>query len=98
MGRKCRGLLRTFFQVGEVARVSGKNDLQDVLASVGESIRTARISAGLSQEALADASELDRSHLGRIERGERNLSILNLKRIANALGISAAELLKHARV
>ena len=79
-------------------RVSGENDPQRILVSVGGAIRSARQSSGLSQEALADASEIDRSHLGRIERGERNLSILNLKRIADALGISAAALLQRAEV
>lgn len=79
-------------------RVSGQNDPQSTLISVGDAIRSARKSSGLSQEALADASEIDRSHLGRIERGERNLSILNLKKIADALGLSAAALLQRAEI
>lgn len=79
-------------------RVSGSNDVDRTLRKVGEAIRLARKDAGLSQEALADASEIDRSHLGRIERGERNLSILNLKKIASALECSASELLAKATV
>lgn len=48
-------------------------------------MRAARRERGLSQEALADAAKIDRSHLGKIERGERNVSVLNLARIAAAL-------------
>lgn len=77
-------------------RVSGSNDPEQVLPSIGEAIRRARKQVGLSQEALADESNIDRSHLGRIERGERNLSILNLVRIATALQLSASELLRDA--
>ena len=98
MGRKCRGLFRPFDQVGVVQRVSADNDPNNVLPKVGGAIRSARRSAGISQEALADASEIDRSHLGRIERGERNLSVLNLRKIASALGLSAAALLELAEV
>ncbi|MEM1131846.1 MAG: helix-turn-helix transcriptional regulator [Pseudomonadota bacterium] len=68
-------------------RVSGTNDPHNVLPKVGDAIRCARKDKGFSQEALADASLIDRSHLGRIERGERNLTVLNLKKIADALEV-----------
>lgn len=93
LGRKCRGLFRPVYQVKGVLRVSGSNDPDQILPKVGDAIRRARRKVGLSQEALADASMIDRSHLGRIERGERNLTVLNLKKIANALDCSASELL-----
>jgi transcriptional regulator with XRE-family HTH domain len=51
---------------------------------------------GLSQEALADASGIDRSHMGKIERGERNVSILNIPRIGKALSISVTSLMQAA--
>jgi transcriptional regulator with XRE-family HTH domain len=50
----------------------------------------------MSQEALADAAGIDRSHMGKIERGERNLTLLNLARIAKATGCKASELLASA--
>jgi len=81
-----------------VPRVSGKIDPDGWLAQVGDAIRAARQSRDLSQEALADEAGLDRSHLGRIERGERNLTLLNLLRIASALQIQGSDLLLRARL
>lgn len=64
------------------------------LKRVGLNIREARKRKGLSQEALALASDLDRSYVGGVERGERNISIVNLKEIADALKVSLSELLE----
>jgi transcriptional regulator with XRE-family HTH domain len=50
----------------------------------------------MSQEALADAAGIDRSHMGKIERGERNLSLLNLMRVASALDALPSDLLREA--
>lgn len=50
----------------------------------------------LSQEALADYAEIDRSHMGKIERGERNLTFLNLIRIARAMQCKPSELCQEA--
>jgi transcriptional regulator with XRE-family HTH domain len=58
----------------------------------GARIRAARKARKLSQEAIALSSDLDRSYLGRIERGEANVSLVNIERIAEALGVSAGEL------
>lgn len=67
-----------------------------MLAALGSAIRAARKNQGFSQEALADAAGIDRSHMGRIERGERNLTMLNLGRIADALGSKPSVLLSEA--
>ena len=58
----------------------------------GARMRELRKARGLSQEALAFASGLDRSYLGAIERGEKNVSLINIHRIAEALGVGAGEL------
>ena len=74
-------------------RVSKSNDLSGDLDRIGEAIRAARKERGLSQEALADAAGIDRSHMGKIERGERNVTLLNLLRVAQALGTRPSTLL-----
>ena len=64
-----------------------KNPINDsTLVSLGKRIREARKSLHWSQEDLAYRAELDRSYIGGIERGERNISFISLTRIARALG------------
>jgi transcriptional regulator with XRE-family HTH domain len=79
-----------------VARVSAKQDEAGQLAKLGHAIRTLRTATGLSQEALADAAGIDRSHMGRIERGQRNVTILNVVRIADALDRRPSDILADA--
>ena len=79
-----------------MARVSGQSDAGDLLLSLGRVIRGVRKAHGLSQEALADAAGIDRSHMGKIERGERNVTILNIARIAAALNAQPSQLLGEA--
>ncbi|MFZ5540880.1 MAG: helix-turn-helix transcriptional regulator [Pseudomonadota bacterium] len=59
-------------------------------------LREARRRAGLSQEALAELAGLHRTYVGSIERGERNVSIDNMERLAAALGRDIIDLLKPA--
>lgn len=79
-------------------RQSIKTDTDGKLLKLGQAIRAARLDCGMSQEALADASGIDRSHMGKIERGERNVSILNVARVADALGMSLAGLMANAMI
>lgn len=79
-----------------MARVAGHRDDGGHLAQLGASIRSRRKLADLSQEALADAAGIDRSHMGKIERGERNVTLLNLCRIATALDAMPSDLLREA--
>jgi transcriptional regulator with XRE-family HTH domain len=58
----------------------------------GERVRSLRKQKGLSQESLALACDLDRTYIGSVERGERNISLLNISKIAIALGVPAKEL------
>lgn len=79
-----------------MARVSGKQDDDQQLLKLGQSIRALRTALGLSQEALADAAGIDRSHMGKIERGERNVTLLNVLRIASAINQKPSEMLAAA--
>ncbi len=58
----------------------------------GERVREVRKQKGLSQESLALACDLDRTYIGGVERGERNISLVNIYKIAGALGVNAAVL------
>ena len=60
----------------------------------GKRVRELRNKAGYSQEALADLAGIHRTYLGGIERGERNPSLKNIQRIANALKVPIDELFK----
>ncbi len=65
-----------------------------ILRSFGQSVAKHRRGKELSQEALAEKADLDRTYLSDIERGVRNPGIRNVVLIAKALGIPASDLLK----
>jgi transcriptional regulator with XRE-family HTH domain len=67
---------------------------KELLQRVGERIRNFRIEAGLSQEKLSFECDLDRTYIGSVERGERNIAVINLNKLAKALNISISELLE----
>jgi len=66
------------------------------LVALGEAVRRVRTELEMSQEALALAAEVDRSYLGGIERGEHNLTLMNLVKIADAVGVRPSELLRRS--
>lgn len=76
-----------------MAKPSPKHAGDQVLLDLGVAIRKARLELGLSQEALAVDAGLDRSYMGGIERGEHNLTIINLVKIAAALHVRVSVLL-----
>lgn len=65
-----------------------------MLVALGMEIRRARAGAGISQEALAVDAGLDRSYVGGIERGEHNLTIMSVTKIAEALKVKPSALLE----
>jgi transcriptional regulator with XRE-family HTH domain len=70
----------------------GKAD--DILARFGQRVRELRRAKGLSQEGFAAECGLDRTYMGGIERGERNLALRNIDLIANTLGVTLSELMQ----
>ena len=65
---------------------------EDLRKAFGNRVREIRLQRGMSQEKLADMSGLDRTYIGGIERGERNPALVNIGRIAKALGVRPADL------
>ena len=70
----------------------------EVLKTFGAKVRLRRRELGFSQEELAGISGLHRTYIGSLERGERNISLANIIRIANALELDPAELVKGLRI
>lgn len=68
------------------------------LVALGEAIRRLRLAKNISQEKLALLAEVDRSYVGRVERGDNNVAVLTLARIAQALNVTVAKLLREAEL
>ena len=66
------------------------------LLALGKAIREVRLAKGISQEKLALVAEVDRSYVGRVERGDNNVAVLTLARLAGALDLSIAKLMQKA--
>lgn len=64
----------------------------ELLREFGDRLRQARRAAGLSQEALAHQSGLHRTYVSSVERGERNIALLNICKLATVLDVDAAVL------
>ena len=67
-----------------------------LLRAFGEMVRSKREAAGLSQEKLAFRVGLHRTYIGSVERGERNITLANIYRLAKALGCPATKLMPGA--
>lgn len=69
-----------------------KNETNHFLQQIGDRIRDLRLDRKLTQAQLGEASGLHRTFIGSVERGERNVAILSLRRIAKSLRVSIAHL------
>ena len=67
---------------------------RDILKRFGARVRELRLEMKLSQEKFAAKCNLDRTYLGSVERGERNIALRNIEKIAKALKISISDLTK----
>jgi predicted transcriptional regulator len=77
----------------ETSHVDNTTDERQILRELGAKVRKIRVELGLSQEELGEKAGLHRTYIGSIERSERNVSLINIKRIASALGVSVVMLL-----
>lgn len=67
--------------------------MTDIKKQLGQKIKELRLKAGYSQEELAARAGLHRTYMSDIERGERNVSVENIQKIAKALGVKSSNLL-----
>ena len=67
---------------------------KDILIKFGKKVRAERAKLGLSQEELAARAKVHRTYIGMIERAEKNITLTNINKIADALNLSADKLLK----
>ena len=68
--------------------------MADINKQVGAKIRKIRLEKGFSQEELAFEADLHRAYIGQIERGEKNIGVQNLQKIATALKIKISKLIE----
>ena len=65
-----------------------------LLKKFGDRVQSLRNQAGISQEKLAEMAEMHRTYISGIERGERNVSLINIIRLASALNVSVSKLME----
>lgn len=70
----------------------------EFLIELGKKIKLLRLQSNLSQEKFSFDCNLHRTYIGAVERGEKNISISNLKKIADTLNISLSELLNFKNI
>ena len=71
---------------------------ENILMIIAINIKRKRADIGISQEELADLSGLHRTYISAVERSGRNISIINLEKIAKALGVNLADLVSYEEV
>jgi transcriptional regulator with XRE-family HTH domain len=71
-----------------------QSEQTDPRISFGKAVRKIRQRRGISQEKLAELAGIHRTYIGDVERGTRNLALVNMTRIAKALGLPLSELIR----
>ncbi|MCX6843151.1 MAG: helix-turn-helix transcriptional regulator [candidate division WOR-3 bacterium] len=66
----------------------------NLLRVIGQNLKKARLAKGWSQEQLSFESGLHRTYVGAVERGERNITVINLRKLANVLDVKLSALVK----
>lgn len=81
-----------------MARPSPRHSGNATLKALGVAIRESRVSLGISQETMALNADLDRSYVGGVERGENNITVMNLSKLAKSLNMSMSVLLEAGKL
>ncbi len=89
-------LMRQPCTIGFMAKPSNTHAGSKILIAFGLAIRQSRAEMGLSQEALAVDANMDRSYVGGIERGEHNITVMNVVKLADALNTKPSLLFEKA--
>ena len=79
-----------------MAKPSNTHAGSKILIALGSAVRQSRAEMGLSQEALAVDANMDRSYVGGIERGEHNITVMNVVKLADALNTKPSLLFEKA--
>ena len=85
----CRPIILKLLPFDQVPRHK-----RDVRIAFGAVVRRLRVDRRLSQEKLAELSEIHRTYIGDVERGTRNIALINMSRIAKALGVPLSDLIR----
>ena len=67
--------------------------MQELTKALGEVVREQRMAQGLSQEGFGELAGIHRTYVGMVERGEKNITLTNLVKVSQALGLTASALL-----
>jgi len=79
-----------------VPKVADTSEHERDLGKLGDAIRARRQALKVSQEALADAAGINRTHMGEVERGKRNISFMSIVKIATAMDAKASDIIAEA--
>lgn len=83
-----------FYRLQDSILMQKKGAIQTITIDLGNRIRDLRMKSGLSQEKFALKIGMDRTYYASVESGKRNISIINIQKIANGLGVSLSELFR----